>query len=1010
MPSTPDRGPFPARQDCPHHRLLQVLLDSIPSQVYVLDLEGRILLANRAMEELSGAPPGGLDGRFRDSLLSEEEAEQRRRADHTALTGGRPAYSIDTLRAASGGEKQFLAVRVPWQDETGAIRGIAGISTDITKLQATEQRLRVSESAHRHLFEKNPQPMWVYDVETLQFLAVNEAAIRQYGYSREEFLSMTIADIRPPEDLPRLQADIASTDLELNYAGEWRHLTRCGEVIDVEIRSHSLDWAGRPARLVVSFDITARKRATEELDRFFTLSQDLLCIATKDGRFLRLNPQWSKTFGYPLEEMLGRNFAEFNHPDDVSGALEAAQAMSDDAELRDYTNRFRCRDGSYRTLEWHAHALGDTIYSVARDITEKRKAEERLRELSRAIEQSPASVLITDLDGSIEYVNPKFESLTGYSMEEVRGLNPRILQSGRTNPKLYEQLWETIMKGEVWEGELENRRKDGSFYNERVSISPVRDEKGEVRHFVAVKEDITEERRLQAQLIQAQKMEAIGLFAGGIAHDFNNLLTIINGYTELALGHPDVSEPLRRQLSTILTAGEQAAGMTRQLLLFGRKQPGAPVLIELNPLVADLGDFYRRVLPENIRLAIFPSQTPAFAVADPTLLQQVVMNLVLNARDAMPQGGQLRVRIEQVRVAPDSSEHRPDAGVPAGPYVLLEIGDTGVGMSEEVLEHVFEPFYSTKPQGQGTGLGLATVFGIVKSAGGGIHVESAPGKGTRFRVYLPDAGDPAEHYAEADVRPATHTGQETILLIEDSEDVRRFALEALKSLGYSVLAASSGEEAVAVAERHTGVIDVIVTDVMLPGLNGPEAVEIIRQITPGVGVLYASGYVSGDPGIAPLQRPGVHFIPKPFTLAALGAAVREALSRRSRSARILVVDDDEAIRELLSTVLTEAGYQVATAKNGDEALAQVQRGVVDLMLLDLVMPDREGLETLAAIRRNGHAARVIAISGAFGGQFLRTAQMLGAQATLLKPISRSQLLETVAEVLRQPLRQPSHSA
>lgn len=1010
MPTPPENSPFAGSDDCPHHRLLQILLDNVPSQVYVLDQDGRILLASRSMEELFGAEPGGLEGRRRDSLMSAEEAAQRRAADQLALAGGPPAYSIDSLRLTSGEVKQFLAVKVPWRDESGAIAGIAGISTDITRLQTTEQRLRDSESSHRQLFEKNPQPMWVYDLETYRFLAVNEAAVSHYGYSRDDFLAMSIADIRPPEDVPRLQADLAATVSELNYAGEWRHRTRTGELIDVEIRSHTIEWDGRPARLVVAFDITARKRATEELDRFFRLSQDLLSISTTDGVCLRANPAWERVLGYPLEQIAGRSFLDLVHPDDRDTVAGIMQSLREGSTLSGHVSRFRCRDGGYRTLEWHSNVAGGIAYSVARDVTDRRSAEEKIRDLSRAIEQSPASVLITDLDGRIEYVNPKFESLTGYSLDEVRGLNPRVLQSGRTDPRVYDELWSTILSGQTWEGELENKKKDGSFYHERASISPVRDEDGQIRHFVAVKEDITEQRKLQAQLLQAQKMEAIGLFAGGIAHDFNNLLTIINGYTELLLANPALPESLRSQITTVLRAGEQAAGMTRQLLLFGRKQPGAPVLVELNPLVSDLGGFYRRVLPENISLSVEPSPHPAFVVADPTLLQQVVMNLVLNARDAMPQGGRLRIRIQQVRITDGPDQSRLVEEATPGLYVLLEISDTGIGMTEDVKQRVFDPFFSTKPAGQGTGLGLATVFGIVKGSGGWIHLESTPGGGSSFRIYLPDAGDPEAAPPQIPEQQESPGGKETILLIEDSPGVREFTQDALTSLGYSVISAASGEEAVYAAQHHRETIDLILADVMLPGLNGPEAVEIIRRLAPGAGILFASGYVSGNQKAILPSDPGVHFISKPFTINTLSAGVREALGRRALPARVLVVDDDEAIRHLLGTILAEAGYQVRLAHDGNDALNRLEAEAFDLILLDLVMPDREGLETLTALRRRGHSARVIAMSGAFGGQFLKTAQVLGAKATLLKPISRAKLLETVVAVLRDEPRPEPHSA
>lgn len=727
------------------------------------------------------------------------------------------------------------------------------------------------ETNHSVLFDQNPQAMWVYDLATLRFLAVNEAAVRCYGYSRDEFLALTIADIRPLDDVPRLMADVASTSAGLNFAGEWRHRTKSGEILDVEIRSHVLSWEGRAARLVVAFDISVRKRATQDLDHFFNLSQDLLCIASREGKFLRLNPEWERTFGYPLEKIVGRSFSDFSHPDDIAAALAAAESLDETGGLSNFTNRFRCQDGSYRTLEWYARSLDGVIYSVARDVTERLKAEARLRDLSRAIEQSPASVVITDIEGSIEYVNPKFEALTGYSAEEVLGKNSRILQAGRTSREEYAQLWRTILAGETWEGEFENKKKDGTLYQEHASISPIRDEQGRIRHFVAVKEDITERRRLEAQLIQSQKLEAIGLLAGGIAHDFNNLLTVINGYSEIALANPAIPQAVRKELEMILHAGQQAAGMTRQLLVFGRRQPGTPSLTDVNPIVADLADFYSRVLPANIQLEIVPSPRPALVVADPPLLQQVVMNLVLNARDAMPRG-RLRVQVELVRPSPAEPL---ESGASSGRFVRLEVSDTGVGMTPDVLNNVFTPFFSTKPPGQGTGLGLSTVFGIVKQANGSIHVTSTPGAGATFRIYLPDVGGSLAQTPPSRPEQEPQGNGQTILLVEDMPDVRRFSTDVLRNLGYVVLVATNGEEALAIARRHHGVIDLVLTDCVMPGLSGPETADRLRREFPAMAVLFASGHV------ASLREtsPGAQFLTKPFTVSALAQAVHQALQR-----------------------------------------------------------------------------------------------------------------------------------
>lgn len=970
-------------------RLLRTLLDHLPVLVYILDADQRILLANRAMEEAFGVAPGGLTGLRRHDFMTPEEAAERYASDQVVLREGRASSFLDSLTLPGGRKRIFLATKAPWRDEQGRIVGIVGMSADITRRQVAEERLRTSEEAHRLLFENSPQPMWIYGLESLRFLAVNEAAVREYGYTREEFLSMTLEDIRPGEDVPRLRANVAATTNDLNFSGECRHRTKAGAIKHVEIRSHRLEWDGHDARLVIAFDVTERKQATEELDRFFTLSHDLLCISSVDGKLLRLNPQWARTFGYSLEEMTGRHFAGFVHPDDLEPSLTAAAHMASSGELVDFVNRFRCRDGSYRTLEWRSHRGGDVVYSVARDVTEKRAAEERLRDLSRAIEQSPASVVITDTEGCIQYVNPKFEQLTGYSFSEVRGRNPRILKSGSTSEQEYRELWNTILAGETWKGEFENRRKDGSRYLERATISPVRDEAGVIRHFVAVKEDITERRALEMKLFQAQKLEAIGLLAGGVAHDFNNLLTIINGYSELLSAHPALPEELRKQVRTIFEAGEQAAGLTRRLLALGRQRAGPPEVVDLNQIADDLRDFYRRVLPENIELRVVTQPQPALVIADPAGLQQVVMNLVVNARDAMPAGGRLEIRIARAAL-----------GEQPGQWVMLEVADTGMGISEEVRARLFDPFFTTKPPGQGTGLGLATVYGIVKQAGGQIQVDSTPGEGAVFSVYLPDADTAAvpETRAIEEVRSVNSGG--TVLLVEDYDDVRQFASLALKDLGYHVLEARTGEEGVELARRWRGRLDLLLTDVLLPGISGPEAAVIIRPLHPDVAVVYMSGYVSGGFEQQAFTMPGAGFLAKPFTFDALAKSVHEAIQLRSARARILVADDDRSIRELLAGILAGEGFEVETAGDGTEALTKLAASEFDLFITDTVMPRKDAIEALMSRRGQLQRLKVIAMSGAFSSEFVRTAELMGARATLLKPVSKAQLLQAVREVLR----------
>ncbi|HKU24203.1 MAG TPA: ATP-binding protein, partial [Candidatus Sulfotelmatobacter sp.] len=367
---------------------------------------------------------------------------------------------------------------------------------------------------------------------------------------------------------------------------------------------------------------------------------------------------------------------------------------------------------------------------------ESRSAEERVRKLSRAVEQSPDLVMITDRHGTIEYVNPAFEKLTGYKKEDVYGKNPRILKSGEQGPDVYKEMWRTILAGNVFRGILINRKKNGELYYVEKSICPVRDADGQITHFIANGRDLTERLHLEAELLQAQKMDAVGRLAGGVAHDFNNLLTIITSYSELALDDLPADAAAASKIHEVLLAAKRAAELTRQLLAFSRKQPQALRIVDINPVIAGISKMLPRLIGEDIEFTFIPGQGLGPVRIDPVQMEQVLMNLAANARDAMPQGGHLRIETSHAHLDQDYIQQKP-AAIPAGTYSIITVTDNGCGIPPEDISHIFEPFYTTKAEGRGTGLGLATVYGIVKQNKGFIWVYSEPGSGTVFKIYLP---------------------------------------------------------------------------------------------------------------------------------------------------------------------------------------------------------------------------------------------------------------------------------
>jgi two-component system cell cycle sensor histidine kinase/response regulator CckA len=512
---------------------------------------------------------------------------------------------------------------------------------------------------------------------------------------------------------------------------------------------------------------------------------------------------------------------------------------------------------------------------------EQQNAQELLRKLSGAVEQSADTVLITDREGKIEYVNPAFETLTGYSRGEACGKTPRILKSGEQCPETYQEMWKTLLAGNVYRGILVNRKKSGDLYYVEESISPVRDCDGRITHFISNGRDLTERLRLEAQLLQAQKMDAIGRLAGGVAHDFNNLLTIITSYSELALDAVPPDSGLEGKIHEILLAARRAAELTRQLLAFSRKQPQALRVVEVNQVVSSIAKMLPRLIGEDIEFTFVPGAHLAQVRIDPIQLEQVLMNLAANARDAMPEGGHLRIETSDILLNGDYIHGKP-AVIPMGHYALITVTDDGCGIPREDLPHIFEPFYTTKPSGRGTGLGLATVYGIVKQNRGFIWVYSEPGSGSVFKIYFPSVVGRSAQGEPGNTRPEpVPGGSETILLVEDEPAVRESTAEFLRLRGYKIIEAKDGLDALDAASKHAGPIDLVVTDVVMPNMSGGEFAKALEQLRPQTKFLFVSGYAGQtilDHKVVDLES---NFLQKPYTLRQLATKMRTSMGRVS---------------------------------------------------------------------------------------------------------------------------------
>jgi len=1008
------------------------------------------------------------------------------------------------------------------------------------KERAVLEEMRESEERFRMLYERAAVGILIHDAETGEIVDANPKAITDYGLETLEELQAYDIWLEPPYSLDDAHRVIRRSFEEGPQRSEWKSRDVHGREFWEEVSTFVMKLDGVDRVVSVALNITARKqtenalaKSQSEIARFFDVSPDLLCIADAESIFLKLNKAWEDALGYPLDEMLGRSFMDFVHPDDREVTLAEAQRLADRQPVDGFVNRYRAADGSYRFIEWRCTCPdGNLIYAAARDITARKEAElerqrllfllneaekiarlgawemdattnestwtdevyaiheldrgklpdltmalgfyhpedrpavgaavqacivshrpfelvcrlvtakgnlrwvrasgkpivengkvvrlvgllqditeQRLAEdalqrelefsrqivdnmadgfvlldgegvtvdanaafcemtgLSRkelvgtrppyeywppeeldtiqaafhetlalqprtfelifrrkngerfpalispsylldsqgkvlnyfatvkdmtesvravqererlmsAIEQSSESILITDIKGTIQYVNPAFERITGYTREEALGDNPSLLKSGEQGEDFYRELWEAITAGETWHGRLRNKRKDGSLFTEDATISPVRDPAGNIVSFVAVKRDIGREEELEGQLRQSQKMDAVGRLAGGIAHDFNNMLGVILGHTEMALEQAEVESPLYDDLLQIQVAGKRSADLTRQLLSFARRQAIAPRQVDLNKAIGSTLSMLKRLIGEDIEIAWLPDPDLASIKMDTSQLDQIIMNLSVNARDAIgPEGGRITIATHNEVIDESTAALYPDAT--PGRYAVLSISDTGCGMDAYTVEHLFEPFFTTKEMGRGTGLGLATVYGIVKQNGGYITVNSKPGAGASFRVYLPGQEDRILPKKEGVAEAIEHilSGGETILLVEDEAPLLAVNTRFLERMGYTVLPAPGPMEALEIAGRNGQEIDLLLTDVVMPGMTGREVWETLHGERPNLKCLFVSGYTADIMADHGVMNEAVHFLQKPFTMKDLAAKVREVLGK-----------------------------------------------------------------------------------------------------------------------------------
>jgi two-component system cell cycle sensor histidine kinase/response regulator CckA len=861
-------------------------------------LDGKMIFLNEAGGDMLGIQPKDIaEASILDVIPDHLMQLVKNELLPTLIRGDTWQGELQYRNLITGALVDVYATTFPLKDtSTGEVQFIANVSLDITEQRAAADELARSEIKYRTLFESAQDAIFL--MKDYLFVDCNSTTCEMFGCTREQILG------RPPDQFsPEMQPDgNRSKDKALEkmneaMAGrpqffEWTHANLNGTCFDAEVRLNGIRISGEQYILAVVRDITERKLSQKALERSLSLQRATL-ESTADGILVVDRASKVSSFNQRFLEMW--RIPEF------------LAALKDDEKLLKYIvdqlkdpQRFVERvkllyanpdSQSYDTIEFkdgrvferysQPQQVGDEVVGRVwsfRDLTERKRVEMELARLATATEQAAEAIVMTDLEGQIEYVNPAFEKITGYRRGETIGKNMRTMSSSEHDDDFHNELWRVLREGQVWTGRLRSCRKDGSIYEEECSISPIRDQNGVIVSYVAVKRDVTQEVEFENRLRQSQKLEAVGLLAAGIAHDFNNLLAGIKGFAELLTLDGEAGPKVGGYAEEILKAANRAADLTAQLLAFARKGRFLSVTVNVNEVIDEVKAILKHSIDRRIEIKTDCRAERPCVSGDPSQIQSALLNLAINARDAMPDGGELKFETENVHLDDGFCQlHSLDLG--AGDYLAISVTDTGVGMDEEVMAHIFDPFFTTKEQGQGTGLGLAGVYGCLKNHHGSVEVTSQPGNGSTFRLSFPVAVGDHQQAIASEFRLKL-TGQERLLLVEDEEVVRNLAVNILTNAGYRVTACASGSEAVTLYRDNTAEFDLVLLDMMMPGMHGKDVFAAMRLLNQNVCALLMSGYANSD--VQELLDLGIKgFISKPFRSKQLLQKIRDTLDART---------------------------------------------------------------------------------------------------------------------------------
>lgn len=769
-------------------------------------------------------------------------------------------YSYEYRIAHPDGSVHWIFERgFPVVDADGMITSICGVSTEITERKNFEERLRKSEELYRLMVEKSSDVIWMLDPYSQRFVFVSASCERVFGYTSEEALETKLTDWLTPEWRPVVVASLQQMLEEKlpNFTLECEIYRRDGATIwcEIQVSIWKDEIAGSVMIAGSSRDISDRKLVESSLlesekrfSQVAALTGEWVWEVDKDGLFLYCSSAVFGILGYFPEEMVGQMYwcVLGEDPEEQMSLTDVRNAFGSRREFKGLVTTQICKDGRRVIIESRGFPFTNTkgefagYRGINRDITEVVRATESRELLAAVVEHGADSVVVTDTKGEIKYVNPAFTKVSGYTSEEAVGTNPRVLKSGLHDDSFYKGLWESVTAGKVWTGHFINRKKDGSLFEEDATISPMIDPNGKITNYVAVKRDVTKEVALQNKLAQSQKMEAIGTLAGGIAHDFNNIIFAITGYAELALDSVQPESGTARNIEYILEASGRAAEMVKQILTFSRKSATELIPVDLGPLIKEGVKFLRATIPSTIEIQQRIDPGPARVIANPTQIHQVLMNLCANASYSMRETkGVLSIELKQVYL--DSDFCGRNSLESPGNYIRLTVSDTGHGIPDDIMQRIFEPYFTTKEVDEGTGMGLAVAHGIVKCHHGAMTVKSEPGVGSTFQVFFPviqAEALPEKVASESEVSEGT----ERVLLVEDEEIILDMEKAILEFLGYSVVETTDPQKALKIFESDPMAFDLIISDLTMPRMTGIELIENILRIRNNFPAILCTGY------------------------------------------------------------------------------------------------------------------------------------------------------------------------